>query len=333
MTQISTVVDLVVSKLRFLAQDDDDSLECKFTEAELKCLKFKKEIFRLKWNQIQEAVESLPAASRLRNSSQSRSVDDQFLEFEESVYKPFIAEIANEIEDKIKVDPVSAAFICLDVRCFPNVKEELSAFGLKEIEILVKHFGEPQEAQHPQTLRNNRADPKINKVEVLEEYKIYRSVVFDENMKISVELKFRIQQLKKKLKTTLRLNSEKQKIESLKTETLELESKINKMTLAEIYSFLARLGRAFMFPNIIKLLEMAILSPIGNATVERLFSFLKLVKSSLRNRLEDGNLDKLLRIKMECKEDLEDYDLEELVDKLKLYLTELSKSGVIRISI
>ena len=68
-------------------------------------------------------------------------------------------------------------------------------------------------------------------------------------MKISVELKFRIQQLKKKLKTTLRLNSEKQKIESLKTETLELESKINKMTLAEIYSFLARPGRAFMFPN------------------------------------------------------------------------------------
>ena len=163
MTQISTVVDLVVSKLRFLAQDDDDSLECKFTEAELKCLKFKKEIFRLKWNQIQEAVESLPAASRLRNSSQSRSVDDQFLEFEESVYKPFIAEIANEIEDKIKVYPVSAAFLCLDVRCFPNVKEELSAFGLKEIESLVKHFGEPQEAQHPQTLRNNRADPKLTK--------------------------------------------------------------------------------------------------------------------------------------------------------------------------
>ena len=88
-----------------------------------------------------------------------------------------------------------------------------------------------------------------------------------------------------------------------------------------------------MFPNIIKLLEMAILSPIGNATVERLFSFLKLVKSSLRNRLGDGNLDKLLRIKMECKEDLEDYDLEELVDKLKLYLTELSKSGESRISI
>ena len=70
---------------------------------------------------------------------------------------------------------------------------------------------------------------------------------------------------------------------------------------------------------------MAILSPIGNAIVERLFSYLKLVKSSLRNRLDDGNLDKLLRIKMECKKDLEDYNLEELVDKLKLYLTELSR--------
>ena len=86
-----------------------------------------------------------------------------------------------------------------------------------------------------------------------------------------------------------------------------------------------------MFPNILKLLEMAIISPIGNATVERLFSFLKLVKTRLRNCLGDGTLDKLLRIKLECTEELEENDLEELVDRFKEYLTDLSKSGIIKI--
>ena len=105
------------------------------------------------------------------------------------------------------------------------------------------------------------------------------------------------------------------------------------MTLSEVHSALAVPGRSFLFPNIIKLLEMAIICPIGNATVERLFSFLKLVKTKLRNSLGDGTLDKLLRIKCESKEELEDYDLEELVDRFKIYLMELSKSGVIRIEI
>ena len=39
------------------------------------------------------------------------------------------------------------------------------------------------------------------------------------------------------------------------------------------------------------------------------------MKTKLRNSLGDGTLDKLLRIKMETKEVLEDHDLEELVDR------------------
>ena len=92
-------------------------------------------------------------------------------------------------------------------------------------------------------------------------------------------------------------------------------------------------GRAFLFPNILTLLEMAILCPVGNATPERLFSLLKIVKSRLRNALGDQTLDSLLRIKMESANELEDKELEELVDMFKGYLIDLSKSGEIRIDI
>ena len=55
--------------------------------------------------------------------------------------------------------------------------------------------------------------------------------------------------------------------------------------------------------------------------------------TSLRNHLGAGTLNSLLRIKMECVEQLEDQHLEELVDKFKCYLIDLAKSGQIRIDI
>ena len=58
-----------------------------------------------------------------------------------------------------------------------------------------------------------------------------------------------------------------------------------------------------------------------------------MVKTKLRNSLGDGTLDRLLRIKMETKEELEDHDLEELVDHFKSFLLDLSKSGVIKVNI
>ena len=78
---------------------------------------------------------------------------------------------------------------------------------------------------------------------------------------------------------------------------------------------------------------MAILCSVGNATPERLFSLLKIVKTRLRNALGDLTLDSLLRIKMETAEEMEDKDLEELVDMFKGYLVQLSQSGEIRIDI
>ena len=88
-----------------------------------------------------------------------------------------------------------------------------------------------------------------------------------------------------------------------------------------------------LFPNIVILLEVAIICPISNATIERLFSFLKLVKTKLRNQISDDSLDKVLRIKMEGPDHLSDDQLETLVNSFKEYASNLTKSGVIRIQI
>ena len=113
----------------------------------------------------------------------------------------------------------------------------------------------------------------------------------------------------------------------------ELEASIDKMPLSEMYKKLNEPSYAYQVPNILILLEISIICPVGNATVERLFSFLKLVKTRMRSLLGDNVLDSLLRIKMECKEKLEDEDLEVLVDMFKDYVRELTKSGVIRVEI
>ena len=103
---------------------------------------FTAEAFAEKCELIDDAVESLPAASRLRNSSQRNTHADLFEEFKLSVYAPFIEEIANKIESTIAIDPVSAAFRCLDVRFYPNTKADLALFGVEDMRVLTGHFGE-----------------------------------------------------------------------------------------------------------------------------------------------------------------------------------------------
>ena len=60
------------------------------------------------------------------------------------------------------------------------------------------------------------------------------------------------------------------------------KTQLDDMSLAEMMSNLSNAHR-LLFPNIVILPELAIIFPISNATVERLFSFLKLVKTKLRN--------------------------------------------------
>ena len=94
----------------------DDYLRAKFTQREIAKLHFNKSQFEGKCAIISKAIESLPAAARLRNNSQKQNLDQQFDEFHISV---------QEISRKICLVLVTAALRCLDVWHFPGHKTDL----------------------------------------------------------------------------------------------------------------------------------------------------------------------------------------------------------------
>ena len=53
-----------------------------------------------------------------------------------------------------------------------------------------------------------------------------------------------------------------------------------------------------IFPEMFKLINIMLTLPVGTATVERSFSQMKMIKTRLRNRLNDTNLKRLMRIAM-----------------------------------
>ena len=58
-------------------------------------------------------------------------------------------------------------------------------------------------------------------------------------------------------------------------------------------------GYADIFPEIIKLLNILLVLPVGTASVKGSFSQIKLVKTRLRTRINDHNLARLMRIATE----------------------------------
>ena len=68
-----------------------------------------------------------------------------------------------------------------------------------------------------------------------------------------------------------------------------------------------------MFPNLSILANVCLTIPVGTASVERSFSHMKIVKSRLRNRLEEANLSYLMKIALESPEALSDEELEQIV--------------------
>lgn len=54
-----------------------------------------------------------------------------------------------------------------------------------------------------------------------------------------------------------------------------------------------------LFPEMFKLLNIILVLPVGTASVERSFSQMKQIKTRLRNRFNDANLPRLMRIAIE----------------------------------
>ena len=68
-----------------------------------------------------------------------------------------------------------------------------------------------------------------------------------------------------------------------------------------------------IFPEMFKLIYIMLTLPVGTATVERSFSQMKIIKTRLRNRLNDTNLKRLMRIAIEGPE-MKLVDFDEVLD-------------------
>ncbi len=70
------------------------------------------------------------------------------------------------------------------------------------------------------------------------------------------------------------------------------------------------------FIEIFKLLNIILVLPVGTASVERSFSYMKTIKTRLRNRISDTNLIHLMRIAIEGPE-LPAVNFNEILDIFK----------------
>jgi hypothetical protein len=95
-----------------------------------------------------------------------------------------------------------------------------------------------------------------------------------------------------------------QSIDELKEQYLqvvEYTKQYHKVELFEpldMWSLLnQRIGKRF--PDIFHFIELCLCAPYSNATVERFFNYMKIVKTDWRSKLNESNLESLLRIKVQ----------------------------------
>ncbi|KAL8134531.1 hypothetical protein AgCh_009522 [Apium graveolens] len=91
----------------------------------------------------------------------------------------------------------------------------------------------------------------------------------------------------------------------------------NLSTLGDLCHGLVTTGKADMYPLVKKLLRLVLTLPASTATSERAFSAMKIVKTSLRNRMEDEFLRDYLVMYIE-KEIAETIFAEEIIDSFYL---------------
>ena len=68
------------------------------------------------------------------------------------------------------------------------------------------------------------------------------------------------------------------------------------------------------FPHLSDLAKVSLLIPVGTASVEQSFSRMEVIKTRLKNRLEEQNLAHLMRIEIETPEIVPDDIVESVVD-------------------
>ena len=158
---------------------------------------------------------------------------------------------------------------------------QLSSYGIEELKVLANFYGNEASVEHNGT--HFTSPPLLNSDDLQTEWKLFRRAMTIERDSLMHS---------KNLDTAP-----------------SLQELLQQMHSSNTYSGI--------FPEMMKLLNILLTLPVGTATVERSFSQMKMIKTRLRNRLSDANLQHLMRVAIEGPE-LKEVDFNEILEIFKL---------------
>ena len=164
---------------------------------------------------------------------------------------------------------------------FPTHEAALPEFGNNELKVLLNFYG--KEAQVEFGGKTYTSPPLVDSEAILSERRVFKRAFA-------------------KQKEALMKKNQLSKPPTLQEIKMEMEPCD---------------GHADIFPEIITLLNILLVLPVGTASVERSFSQMKLVKTRQRSRINDRNLARLMRIATEGPEPVH-VDFNEILDKGEL---------------
>ena len=224
---------------------------------------------------------TLPIAGSLRgrSSQPSEDLDEEYENYRQEIFLPFVVTLANALPETMKINPICKAFACLDVQNHPRDSEMLETFGEDNLDSLLDWYGTPKTTRS--TIEDFPVlpvlfDPIVDANEAKREFENFKK--FGKKLRETCSSKWEkeVQALERKIKTIS--NNRHDRRDQRKREKLEKELKEvkeRKIGLQYLYRELSNPLEVFM-PNMKRLLLLANLSPIGNAVVERWVVFIHL---------------------------------------------------------
>lgn len=198
--------------------------------------------------------------------------------FMSGTIKPLVQDLINEIKEAMHVEPVLQAFGVLDPRNLPDNIEELIGYGEAEITELSKHYGTALQDTYKRHTKTGT--PILDGPKLVAEFNSFKHQMY--------ALKQRV--------------SDTDKVEFARDILGHFEKE---PVLKGIYG------------NLYQIYLLSQVIPLSTACVERCFSQLKLIKTSLRTRLSNKTLDHLLRLNHSSFISLPEQTWEDIVDGFK----------------
>ena len=204
--------------------------------------------------------------------------------YRDAVAIPYMDALASNINSRFSDSAVNllVSSSIFNPESFPTDKAALPEFDNSELKVLLNFYG--KEAQAEFGVKTYTSPPLVGSEEILSEWRVFKRAFA-------------------KQKKALMKKNQLSKPPTLQEIKREMES-CN--------------GYADIFPEIIKLLNILLVLPVGTTSVERSFSQMKLVKTRLRSRIDDRSLARLMRIATEEPELVHvDVDFNEILDIFK----------------